>query len=162
MTKNFHGTNKLISYTNNKLNRGIGALKKLRNYFQENILKNIFNSFFKPYIEYGTLAWGAAANNHLEKINKSTKRSIHTMLFKDKYNSVKPFYGYLNILPLSDNIKLLQGKYKMWNLFNSNLPKPLTEHFPLKYNEAINNQQNRLIIPYHRTSIGKKSLLHSG
>ena len=149
---------KQIDYTNNKLNRGIGALKKLRKYFQENILKNIFNSFFKPYIEYGTLAWGAATNNHLEKVNKSVKRSIRTMLFKDKYDSVKPFYEYLNILLLLYNIKLLQGKY-MWNLFNSNLPKPLTEHFPLKYNEAINNQQNRLIIPYHRTSIGKKIII---
>ena len=75
------------------------------------------------------------------------------MLFKDRYDSVKSFYDYLNILPLLDKIKLLQGKY-VWNLFNSNLPKPLTEHFPLKYNEAINNQQNRLIISYHRTSIG--------
>ena len=83
------------------------------------------------------------------------------MLFKDKYDSVKPFNEYLDILTLLDNIKLFQGKY-MWNLFNSNLSKPLTEHFPLKYNEAINNQQNRLIIPYHRTSIGKKSSLHSG
>ena len=62
------------------MNRGIGALKKLRKYVQENIFKNIFNSFFKPYIEYGTLAWGAATNNHLEKINKSVKRSIRTML----------------------------------------------------------------------------------
>ena len=83
------------------------------------------------------------------------------MLFKDKYHSVKHFYDYLNILPLLDNIKLLQEKH-MWNLFNKNLPKPLTEHFPLKYNEAINNEQNRMIIPCHRSSIGKKSLLHSG
>ena len=65
---------KQIDYTNNKLNRGIGTLKKLRKYVQENILKNIFNSFSKPYIEYGTLAWGAATNNHLEKINKSVKK----------------------------------------------------------------------------------------
>ena len=157
-----------LNYTNAKLSRGIGILKKLRKYVQENILKNLFNSFIKPYIEYGTLAWGAATNNHLGKINLSIKRSIRTILFKDKldsvklcYESVKPYYEYLNILPLLDNIKLLQGKF-MWNLINDNLPKPLIEHFPLKYNEAINNQQKRLIIPYHRTAIGKRSLSYSG
>ena len=32
------------------------------------------------------------------------------MLFNNRYDTVKPFYKYLNILPLAENIKLLQGK----------------------------------------------------
>ena len=31
------------------------------------------------------------------------------MLFKGKYDSVKALYEYLKILPLSENMKLLQG-----------------------------------------------------
>ena len=47
----------------------------------------------------------------------------------------------------------------MWNLTNHNLPTSITEQLPLKYNEVINSQKDKFIIPYFRTSIGKRSLL---
>ena len=123
-------------------------------------MKNIYNSFIKPYIEYGTLAWSAAANVHLETLNKSVKRSVRAMLFKGKHDSVKPYYEYLQILPLSDNIKLLRGKF-MWNLLNQNQSDSLIEQFPLKYNQAINNRKDKLVIPYNRTAAGKGSLSYT-
>ena len=95
---------KHIEITNNKLHKGIGILTKLRKYVQEETMKNLFNSFLKPYIEYGNLAWGGAP--------KTTMRDM------DKFDSVKPFYEYLQILPFKDNMKLLQGKF-MWKLVNA-------------------------------------------
>ena len=47
---------KYIEITNNKLHKGIGILTKLRKYGQEETMKNLFNSFLKPYTEYGNLA----------------------------------------------------------------------------------------------------------
>ena len=38
--------------------------------------------------------WGRANKSQLTKINKSIKNSIHIMLLKEKYDSVKPFYEY--------------------------------------------------------------------
>ena len=40
---------------------------------------------------------------------------MHTMLFKNRYDNVNPFYKQLHILPLIKNIKLLKGKF-MWKL----------------------------------------------
>ena len=40
------------------------------------------------------------------------------MLFKGNYDSVKPFYDYLKILPLSENVKLLQGKC-VWKVISN-------------------------------------------
>ena len=112
-------------------------------------LKNLFNSFLKPCIEYGNLAWGGAPKTKIELINRSIKRSIRTMVNMDKFDSVKPFYEYLNILPFKDNMKRLQGKF-MWKLVNAVCPNSLSEKFPLTYSEAINHQ-NKLVIPYcHR------------
>lgn len=71
----------------------------------------MFNSFIKPYVTYRTLIWGGATKSHLAKIDKSIKKSMRIMLFKGKYDLVKPFYEYLKILPSSENIKLLQGKF---------------------------------------------------
>ena len=149
-----------IDYINNEINRGIGIIKKIRYFVKKNTLKNIYYSFVKPHIDYGTLAWGTFTNIHLETLNKSIKRSIRAILFKGKYDSVKPYYKYLQILPFLDNIKLLRGKF-MWNLTNHKLPTSIIEQFPLKYNQAINSQKDKLIIPYFRTSIGKRSLSYS-
>ena len=42
-----------IEITNNKLHKGVGILTKLHKYVQEETTKNLFNSFLKPYIQYG-------------------------------------------------------------------------------------------------------------
>ena len=41
-----------------------------------------------------------------KKNSKTRNRSTRTILFKEKYDIVKPFYKYLSILPLKQNIKL--------------------------------------------------------
>ena len=51
----------------------------------------------------------------------------------------------------------------MWKLLAKKHPDSITEQFSLHFNEAINNTNGeKLIIPYYRTSIGKKSLLYQG
>ena len=54
-------------------------------------MKNLFNSFLKPYTEYENLAWGGATKTKIELTNKSIKHSIRTMMDMDKSDSVKPF-----------------------------------------------------------------------
>ena len=66
-------------------------------------MKNLFKSSLKPYIEYGNLAWSGAPKAKIKLINRSTKRSIRTMKDIDKFESVKPFYECLKILPFKDN-----------------------------------------------------------
>ena len=102
---------KHIEITNNKFDKGIGILAKLRTYVQEETMKNLLISFLKPYNEYGNLAWGGAPKAKIELINRTIKYSIRTMMNMDKFDSMNPFYEYLNILPFKDNMKLLQGKF---------------------------------------------------
>ena len=44
-------------HINNKLNRDISILRKLRSYLQQDSLRNIYNSFLKLYIEYACVGW---------------------------------------------------------------------------------------------------------
>ena len=112
----------------------------------------MFNSFIKPYVDYRTLVWGGATKSHLIKIDKSIKKSMHVMQFKGKYGLIKPFYEYLKILPLSENIKLLQGKF-MWKLLNNCRPSCIKKQFPVTFSNAINSTDCRLIIPCFRTGL---------
>ena len=52
----------------------------------------------------------------------------------------------------------------MWKLLaKKKYPDSITEQFPLHFNEAINNTNNKIIIiPCYKTSLGKKSLLYQG
>ena len=87
---------------------------------------------------------------------------MRTMLFKNRFDNVKPFYKHLNILPFTKNIKLLQGKF-MWKLLAKKHLDSIIEQFSLHFNEAINNTNGeKFIMPYYRTSIEKKSLLYQG
>ena len=74
-------------------------------------LQKLIKSFLKPYTEYENLAWDGAPKTIKELINRSIKRFIRTMMGMDKFDSVKPLYEYLKMLPFKDNMKLLQGKF---------------------------------------------------
>ena len=62
---------------------------KIRRFALGKTLKNISNVFIKPYFEYATLARGGAHKTHLLKTDKQI---IHTMISKNKFESVKPLY----------------------------------------------------------------------
>ena len=74
-------------------------------------LQKLIKSFLKTYIEYENLAWDGAPKTIKELINRSIKRFIRTMMGMDKFDSVKPLYEHLKMLPFKDNMKLLQGKF---------------------------------------------------
>ena len=114
-----------VEQTNCKLNIGIDVLQKIRGLLQEKTLKSKNNAFLRLYVEYDILVWGTARKTNLEKKNSKTRnRSSRTILFKEKYDIVKPFYKYLSILPLKQNIKLQQEKF-MWELNSLNPPNCL-------------------------------------
>ena len=76
------------------------------------------------------------------------KRSIRTMMEMDKFDFVKPFHEYLNILSCNDNMKkLLQGRF-MQKVVN--------------YSEAINNHQKKLVISCYQRALSKRSLAYTG
>ena len=51
----------------------------------------------------------------------------------------------------------------MWNLLTKKHPDSIIERFPLHFNEAINSANGeKLIIPYYRPLVGKKSLFYQG
>ena len=137
-------------------------LRKIRQYVQESTIRNIYNSFLKAYTDYGTLVWCGTQKCNLTKMEKILNKSSCTMLFKGKYDSFKPLYKCLSILPLPGNIRHNQGKF-MSKLVSNQQPKCVKEKFPFTINEAINNSSNnKMITPYRRTTTGKRSLSYEG
>ena len=57
-----------IDYISSKVSKGIGMIARLRHLVPFATLLNIYRSLIEPYISYGLIAWGQAANIHLNKI----------------------------------------------------------------------------------------------
>ena len=66
-----------ISYLCKLLSRNTGVINSLKSIFPKNVLKcMLYSTFILPYINYGILAWGNAANVHLDGLLKVQKRAI--------------------------------------------------------------------------------------
>ena len=74
----------------------------------------------------------------------------------DEFDSIKPFYEYLKILPFKNNTELLHGNFT-WKLVNAVQPNSVSEKFPLTYSEAKSNHQKKLVIQYRQRAISKRS-----
>ena len=130
----------------------------MQHFLQEKQLKLLFSGFISPYLEYGALAWGGAAKTHINKLERSLRKTIRLMMFKDKKHISKPLYKYLKILPPELNIKLLQVKFRKKLMLKEHL-KIICDKYPLNYNSSINNSdQTKLLVPYFRTNLDTCSL----
>ena len=144
---------------NSKLKKGIGIIKIIRTFLQEKQIKELFLTSIKPYIDYGTLAWGGAAKT---KIDRSIRKTIRLMMFKEERHIVKPLHEYLKILPVNLNNRLLQAKF-MTNRMMQEHPEVIFNKYPLLYSSSIkNSDQAKLITPYFRTSARVSSLAYQG
>ena len=61
-------------------------------FLQEEQLKLLFVAFISPYLDYGALAWGGTAKKHIKKLERSLRKIIRLMMFKDKNHIAKPHY----------------------------------------------------------------------
>ena len=80
-------------------------------------------------MEYSIITWGGTPKTHLNKVSRSLKKAVSIMMFKNKYESTKPSFEYLNIVPFDINLKLQQGKF-MKQLSPDLNQKVITKHFP--------------------------------
>ena len=62
-----------IDYVASKIGKTIGIFARLRHYVLLNTLLNLYRSLISPYLYYGLVAWGQAANFSLTQITRSTE-----------------------------------------------------------------------------------------
>ena len=82
-----------INYISTKISKGIGIIARLRHLVPRTTLLNIYRSLVEPYISYGLVAWGQAANAHLNKIVILQKRVLRLMYFSDYTSHSAPLFA---------------------------------------------------------------------
>ena len=91
-------------------------------------LLKIYRSLIEPYISYGLIAWGKAANSSLNKILILQKRALRLMYFSDRRAHAIPLFVRSGVLHLN----MLYFKYSailMHDISNNRAPSKISELF---------------------------------
>ena len=117
-----------IDYISSKISKGVGIMARLSNSVPTSTLLKINRSLIEPYISYGLIAWGQAANSSLNKILILQKRALRLMYFSDRRAHAIPLFVRSSVLPLN----MLYFKYSailMHDITNNRAPSKISEFF---------------------------------
>jgi hypothetical protein len=103
LTWKFH-----IGYIASNLSRRIGIIARLRHFVPVSTLISNYKSLMLPYLTYGTVVWGRAAECYIDKILKLQKRARRLIYSAHYLSHAIPYFQSANVLPIA--IKLLYYK----------------------------------------------------
>ena len=110
-----------INHVHKKLISANFALSRSKNFLPSYILKSIYRSLFESHLHFGSIVWGCARPNLINKLEVQQKKSIRHIKHL-KYNShTAEHFKELEYLKLSDLITFNQSVF-VRNYSNNKLP----------------------------------------
>ena len=115
-----------------KLIKANGVISKLRHFVPRSTLIQIYYALFFSHLNYACQIWGQCHNPNVERIFKLQKRCLRLLTFSDFIAPSSPLFSNLNILKISDTIKL-RNVSLIWEILTGKSPHRISEIFALSY-----------------------------
>jgi len=152
-----------ISYISNKISKGIGVIRKVKDLLNKDTLRTLYYTFIYPYLTYCNLIWGRAANVHLSRLFLLQKRIIRVICKTHFFAHSKPLFIECKVLDIYQINKYITGifmfKYDkglLPNIFDSMFSRQTDLH-------SYCTRHNKLFsLPLCRTQGKKNSLCYYG
>lgn len=140
----------------NKISRCIGILNRLKYFLPLEIKLTIYSSLILSHLNFGILLWGYQC----ERIIKLQKKAIR-ILSLSKYNAhTEPIFKDLNLLKVTDILKLQELKF--YYKFKHNLLPSYLLTLPFSSNNETHNhntrQQNNIHLTLVKHEYAKKCI----
>ena len=117
-----------INNVNNKLSSANFALNQVKHFLPQKILKSLYDTMFKPHIDYSNIIWGISKSKGINNIQKNQKKAIRNIVGA-KYNShTDPIFGKLETLKFEDLVNLNICKFSA-KFIHENLPSTFSTVF---------------------------------
>ena len=84
-----------------KVSKTVGIIVNIRRFVPSDILLKIYYSLIFPYTHYGIVAWGQAAETHMNKIILLQKRVLRFIYGMEYRAHTIPLFISANILPVN-------------------------------------------------------------
>ena len=120
------------------------------------VQKLYYQGYILPYIDYGSVVWGAASCTNIERFTKLQKRAARVILYADYDTSSDQMFKELRWLSVSDRLKYNKAvlTYRAVNNLSpeyiSKLLNPVPEVHNLNLRSSVNGT---LYVPKSRTSL---------
>ena len=94
-----------ISHVKKKLATANYFINNTKNYIPIHIRKILYNSCFRPHMEFGILAWGGVSLSKVKCIINLQKKCIRNIAYKSYNSHTDPLFKCLEILKFQDLFK---------------------------------------------------------
>ena len=135
-----------ISHVASKISRNISSTARLRHFTPFSTLQHVYRSLIFPYLSYGLVAWGQAAQSHLDKILMLQKRAVCLMNFAQPQIHAIPYFVFSNIMSIS-MLYFKLSSILMLDVSNNSAPPSISDMFTPtgqvhKYNTRSSSSSN--------------------
>ena len=140
-----------------KANKGIGNIKRLRNYLPRNALLTIYKSFIRPHLDYGDVIYDQPNNESFkQKIESVQYNAALAITGAIKGTSRERLYQELGLESMKDRRWYRRLTY-FYNIVNGNCPEYLEKYLPSKQHSHNNERSNLFRIFISHTEYYKNS-----
>ena len=152
-----------IKQTENKISKGLYALRTIKNILPKKHLKLIYHALISPHLSYGIPFWHNSTKQRLHRLTILQKKAIR-IITNSQYNAPSsPLFKQERILPLE---KLHQAELQklMYRIHHSLIPNPIPSAFsfnppahpyPTRYRNT-----NPMTTQINRHHLSHKSFVH--
>ena len=86
--------NRHISHVKNKISKNLGILFKQRHYVPLITMKQLYHTLVSPYLNYGLMSWGTAAQSKLKAIETTRNKCVRSIFFAKRDENAIPFHFF--------------------------------------------------------------------
>ena len=145
--------------------RRITLLKLLSKYVNKSGLKQYYNSYSLPVLDYGCLIWGHCSNLNINRLVKLQERAARIILSVDYTTPSNIMFRDLNWLPFTKRFQY-HTCVMMYKALNDLAPEYISSQFSKTletHSRHLRSVDNELLrVPYSRTCYFEKSFTVDG
>ena len=150
-----------IQTTIRKLSRSNGILRKVNKNLTQNIMKQLYNSFVLPYLQYGITAWGASHKTSITRLYLTQKKAIKTALNLSPRTSTELIFRRTKFLTVAELYQLYVLLF-VFKFKNSLLPACFDNYFTLAAHSHQTRNSTNFRLPLFTTNYCQQSILFQG
>ena len=149
-----------------KVGKAIGILYKLKSYFSQIILKQLYFALIHPLLLYGIITWGLTFSTYLHKLQILQNKAVGAVVGAHYHDSAKPILANLQILQIDHLFKFEIAIFVFkWNrnsvpIFFSNFFKKTSDLSKTLTRQS--SKSSNLYIPRYRSNRLQRSIKYQG
>ena len=129
-----------IGHITSKISKTVGIIARLRYYVPTSVLLRIYQSLIFPYLSYGIVVWGHAAQTYIDQILVLHKRALRLIYFTSYRSHAIPLFISSNTIPIN-MLYFKSVSILMHDVFNKKTPCNISNLF--NYSNELHNYNTR-------------------